>query len=74
MYYYGGYSGTNSGSCGCGNNTSYAGGYSYPMYGGYGGYGYGGGYGGGYGSGAAIVLVLFILLVIIIGSRTFVTA
>ena len=56
MYYYGGYSG-NSG-CGC-NNASY----SYPMY------GYG--YTGGYNSGAAIVLVLFILLVIILGSRSF---
>lgn len=64
MYYYGGYS---QGGCGC-SNSSYQGGYSYP----YGGYGYGGyGYGG-YGSGAAIILVLFILLVIIIGTRTFV--
>lgn len=68
MYYYGGYSGgTNTGGCGC--SQSYQGGYNYPMYGGY-------GYGGynGFGSGAAIVLVLFILLVIIIGTRTFVTA
>lgn len=75
MYYYGGYSQGNTGGCGC---SSYSGGYNYPMYGGYGygGYGYGGcGCGGaGYGSGAAIVLVLFILLVIIIGTRTFVTA
>ena len=67
MYYYGGYSQGNTGGCGC--QSSYSGGYSYPMYGGY---GYGG-YGGGYGSGAAIVLVLFILLVIIIGTRTFTT-
>ena len=66
MYYYGGYSQGNTGGCGC-QSSSYQGGYSYPMYGGY-------GYGGGYGSGAAIVLVLFILLVIIIGTRTFVTA
>lgn len=69
MYYYGGYSQGNTGGCGC-NSSTYAGGYSYPMYGG----GYGGGYGAGYGSGAAIILVLFILLVIIIGTRTFVTA
>jgi len=56
MYYYGGgYNGYNNNSCGCGYNT-----YSYPMYGGnYGGTGYG----------AAIILVLFILLVIIIGTR-----
>lgn len=51
-------------------------------YGGYSGYGcgnqcgcaqpyYGGGYGYGAGYGAAIILVLFILLVIIIGSRAF---
>ena len=70
MYYYGGYSQGNTGGCGC-NSSSYASGYSYPMYGGY---GYGGGYGNGYGNGAAIILVLFILLVIIIGTRTFVTA
>ena len=57
MYYYGGYSGTNSGCC----NNSYSSGYAYPMY----------GYSGGYGSGAAIVLVLFILLVIILGTRSF---
>ena len=69
MYYYGGYSQGNTGGCGC-QSSSYQGGYNYPMYGGY---GYGGGYGGGYGSGAAIVLVLFILLVIIIGTRTFTT-
>ena len=69
MYYYGGYSQGNTGGCGC-TNTSYQGGFGYP-YGGYGGYG-GYGYGGGYGSGAAIILVLFILLVIIIGTRTFV--
>ena len=56
MYYYGGYAG-NQGSC-CGNST-----YGYPMY------GYG--YTGGYGTGAATVLVLFILLVIVLGSRTF---
>lgn len=67
MYYYGGYSQGNTGGCGCQSST-YSGGYSYPMYGGY---NYGGGYGGGYGSGAAIVLVLFILLVIIIGCRSF---
>lgn len=55
MYYYGGYGGSGyNGGCGCGNN-------SYPMYGGYG--------GSGYGYSAAIILVLFILLVIIIGSR-----
>lgn len=66
MYYYGGYSQGNTGGCGC-NTSSYSGGYSYPIYGGY---GYGN-YGGGYGSGAAIILVLFILLVIIIGTRTF---
>lgn len=61
MYYYGGYSGGyNNNSCGCNG-----GGYNYPSYGG--GYGYSGGYG--YGSGYAIILVLFILLVIIIGSR-----
>jgi len=61
MYYYGGYSGNNS-SCGC-NNAGYSnyGGYGYPMYGGGNNYGYG--------NGAAIVLVLFILLVIIIGAR-----
>ena len=70
MYYYGGYSNGNNSGCGC---SSYQGGYGYPNYGYTGGYGYGGyGYGG-YGSGAAIVLVLFILLVIIIGSRTFIT-
>lgn len=58
MYYYGSYGGnTNSGSC-CGGN-------SYPMYG----YPMYGSYSGGYGYGAAIILVLFILLVIIIGSR-----
>ena len=73
MYYYGGYSQGNTGGCGC-NNSSYSGGYGYPGYGYSGGYGYGGyGYGGGYGTGAAIVLVLFILLVIIIGCRTFTT-
>ena len=66
MYYYGGYSQGNTSGCGC-NTSSYSGGYSYPMYGGY---GYGN-YGGSYGSGAAIILVLFILLVIIIGTRTF---
>lgn len=53
MYYYGGYSGYGN-SCGCG--------------GGYPSYGYGGGYGN-TGYGAAIILVLFILLVIIIGTR-----
>ena len=51
------YGGYSQGGCGCSNNTSYQGGY---------------GYSGGYGSGAAIILVLFILLVIIIGTRTFV--
>ena len=59
MYYYGGYNSGYSNSCGCG------GGNNYPMYGG----GYGGSYGGGFGYSAAIILVLFILLVIIIGSR-----
>lgn len=57
MYYYG----YNSGY-GCGN----------PCGSGYPGYGYGGypGYGcGGFGSGAAIILVLFILLVIVLGAR-----
>ncbi len=55
MYYYGGYNGGGySNACGCNNM-------SYPMYGGY-------GYGG-TGYGAAIILVLFILLVIIIGTR-----
>ena len=54
MYYYGGYSGGNT--CGCGGYQSYG----YPNYG----YGYGG-----TGYGAAIILVLFILLVIIIGCR-----
>lgn len=58
MYYYGGYSGGYNNSCDCGG--------SYPSYGG----GYGCcNYGGGYGYGAAIILVLFILLVIIIGTR-----
>lgn len=55
MYYYGGYSGGYGSGCGC-NNMSY--GYPY----------YGGNYGG-YGNNFAIILVLFILLVIIIGSR-----
>ena len=58
MYYYGNYGG---GNCGC-NQGNY--GYAYPNYGGYG-YGNNGGYG------ASIVLVLFILLVIIIGCRSF---
>ena len=57
MYYYGGYSGGYGSGCGCNNFN-----YSYPCCGG----NYGG-YGNGYGS--AIILVLFILLVIIIGSR-----
>lgn len=57
MYYYGGYQGGYGNSCGCGGNTSYA----YPMY----------GYGQSYGNNSAIILVLFILLVIIIGSRSF---
>ena len=62
MYYYGGYSGGYGTSvCGCGGTQNYA----YPSYG-YSGYGYGN-YG--YGNSAAIVLVLFILLVIIIGTR-----
>lgn len=57
--YYGGYQGGySSGGCGCGGNAGY-----YPMY------GYGCGGQGGYS--AAIILVLFILLVIIIGTRTF---
>ena len=55
MYYYGGYQGGYGNNCGC-NNT-----YSYPMY----------GYSQGYGNNSAIILVLFILLVIIIGSRSF---
>ena len=61
MYYYGGYQG---GTGGCGCQGGY--GYNYPSYnygcGGQGGYG-------GYGSNYAIILVLFILLVIIIGTR-----
>ena len=57
MYYYGGYSGGYGNSC-CQPT------YCCPSYGG--GYGYGG-YG--YGNNFAIILVLFILLVIIIGSR-----
>ena len=56
MYYYGGYQGYGN-SC-CQN-------FGYPNYG-YPAYGYGGGYG------ASIILVLFILLVIVIGSRAFV--
>ena len=59
--YYGGYQGGygyGGGSCGCGGNTGY-----YPMY--------NCGCGGGFGYNAAIILVLFILLVIIIGTRTF---
>lgn len=62
MYYYGGSSGNN---CGCGCNSYYSG-YTYPMYNGCCGYN---NYGNGYSSNAAIVLVLFILLVIIIGTR-----
>jgi hypothetical protein len=55
MYYYGYNSGYGYGAPGCYSGCGYP--------------GYGcGGYGG-YGSGAAIVLVLFILLVIILGSR-----
>jgi uncharacterized protein (TIGR01732 family) len=55
MYYYGN-------SYGYGYPSSCCGGMgSYPMY----------GYGSGYGSNYAIILVLFILLVIIIGSRSF---
>ena len=62
MYYYGGYSGGyGTSGCGCGGTQSYA----YPSYG-YGGYGYGN-YG--YGNSADIVIVLFILLDIIIGTR-----
>ena len=62
--YYGGYQGGYNSGCGCGGQ----GGYSYPMYN-YGcGCGSQGGYGG-YGYSPAIILVLFILLVIIIGSR-----
>jgi hypothetical protein len=60
MYYYGYNSGYGYGNQGC------YGGCGYPGYGG--GCGYPG-YGGGFGSGAAIILVLFILLVIVIGSR-----
>lgn len=50
--------------------------YYYGGYQGYGGYPYGGcsnNYGGGFGTGygAAIILVLFILLVIVIGARAF---
>ena len=50
--------------------------YYYGGYQGYGGYPYGGccgnqGYGYGSGYGAAIILVLFILLVIVIGTRVF---
>ena len=55
MYYYGGYSGGYGNSC-CQQPT-----YCCPSYGNYGGYGYGNNF--------AIILVLFILLVIIIGSR-----
>jgi len=55
MYYYGGYSGGYGNSC-CQQPT-----YCCPNY--------GGGYGYGYGNNFAIILVLFILLVIIIGSR-----
>jgi len=60
MYYYGGYNGNNTGSYGCNN---YSGGYqyTYPSY----------GYSNNFGSSAAIILVLFILLVIIIGTRSF---
>ena len=58
MYYYGGYQG-GTGSCGCQGNY----GYNYPMY------NYGCGCQGGYGNNYAIILVLFILLVIIIGTR-----
>lgn len=54
MYYYGGYSGGYGNSC-CQPT------YCCPSYGNYGGYGYGNNF--------AIILVLFILLVIIIGSR-----
>ena len=57
MYYYGGYSGGYGNSC-CQGPTLCC-----PSYGNYGGYGYG------YGNNFAIILVLFILLVIIIGSR-----
>lgn len=54
MYNYGGNFGSNYG-CGCGNNTP-----AYPYY---------QPYGCGNNSNYAIVLVLFILLVIVIGSR-----
>ena len=40
-------------------------------YGGYQGYGCGTPYQGGYGNGAAIILVLFILLIVVIGTRGF---
>ena len=53
MYYYGGYNSGYNNSCGCGGYQNYGGGYC----------------GGNNGYGAAIILVLFILLVIIIGSR-----
>lgn len=53
MYYYG-YQG------GYGYNSPCCGGYAYPVY---------GGYNQGTGYGAAIILVLFILLVIVIGAR-----
>ncbi len=56
MYYYGGYSGGNT--CGCSSNTYPS--YGYPAY----------GYNTSMGYGAAIILVLFILLVIIIGCRS----
>lgn len=59
MYYYGGYSGGSTG-CGCNGNNNYV----YPAYAPTTGYSYGGS-----SYGAAIVLVLFILLVIIIGCR-----
>lgn len=55
MYYYGGYQGYGNSCCNQG-------------YGGYPGYGSGCG---GNGYGAAIVLVLFILLVIVLGARSF---
>ncbi len=57
MYYYGG------GTCGCSNN------WWGPGYGGGWGNNWGYGYGGNNGYSYAIVLVLFILLVIVIGSR-----
>ena len=62
MCYYGGYTGQNS-SCGY-NQPTYTQSYAYPMYSYY-------NTGNGMNSNAAIVLVLFILLVIILGTRLY---